>query len=59
MQHTFELISTDSDRLSNYGEDRTYMAYKYLLNTNLPRLVEFCLDHRPEEQEQREAQVSV
>jgi hypothetical protein len=59
MQHTFDLISTDSNRLSNYGEDRTYSAFKYLLNVNLHRLVEFCLDNQPEEQEERYAQVCV
>jgi hypothetical protein len=40
MQHVSQLVETDSERLSDYGSDRTYNIFQCLANTNLPRIIE-------------------
>eukprot|EP00879_Flechtneria_rotunda_P017730 GHRR01018586.1.p1 GENE.GHRR01018586.1~~GHRR01018586.1.p1 ORF type:complete len:506 (+),score=147.82 GHRR01018586.1:302-1819(+) len=40
LEHLAQLVAADSERLANYGEDRTYHTCQILLNTNLPRFYE-------------------
>lgn len=37
--HLQELVMSDSDRLSDYGTDRTYTIFNCLININLQRIV--------------------
>jgi len=40
--HVLELVSTGSDRLADYGSDRTYNIFQCLANINLPRIIMYA-----------------
>lgn len=40
--HVLELVSTGSDRLADYGSDRTYNIFQCLANINLPRVIQYA-----------------
>lgn len=39
VNHVSQLVELDSDRLSDFGSDRTYNTYNCLVNINLPRII--------------------
>lgn len=50
--HTMELVSADSDRLSNHGCDRTYSNFHNLVTINLPRLITYVVANEEDLQEE-------
>jgi hypothetical protein len=50
--HTMELVSADSDRLSNHGCDRTYSNFHALVTINLPRLICYVVANEEDLQEE-------
>lgn len=47
-----ELVSADSDRLSNHGCDRTYSNFHNLVTINLPRLITYVVANEEDLQEE-------
>eukprot|EP00775_Hariotina_reticulata_P001572 gene1572-1911_t len=44
LQHVTDLVEADNDRLSDFGNDRTYNTFQCLVNTNLPRILVYGSD---------------
>jgi hypothetical protein len=44
LQHVTDLVETDNDRLSDFGNDRTYNTFQCLVNTNLPKILVYGSD---------------
>lgn len=58
MHHTLEMILTDSNWLSNHGDDRTFGIFQTLVGTNLPLMLSTCFDNRSDEIPAMEQEVS-
>lgn len=53
--HVLDLVTSDSDRLADHGNDRTYNIFHCLANVNLSRVITFGCD--PDEALVRRRQV--
>lgn len=55
-EHLLQLVASNDERLADYGTDRTYNIFRCLVNTNLTRIIQYCVPD--EEKLERYAKVT-